>query len=89
MADVTIDPRYLTYDKDEVQRILDSVAVVDSTPKDESEYPVSSGGVKAELDKRPTNEELDEKLSVSTEARVRSIVTDYTPTAEEGPAEGE
>ena len=46
----TINPRYLTYNKDEVQEILDNVKEVDTAPTAGSQYPVSSDGVKTALE---------------------------------------
>lgn len=42
---MALTPRYLTFNKAEVQRILSSVEKVDREPKEDSPYPVSSGGV--------------------------------------------
>lgn len=90
MANSTnIDPRFLSYDKDEVERILDSVERIDEAPTAESKYPISSGGVKAALEIYPTKEEIDVRLNVATEENVRGIVTAYTPTTTEEPVEGE
>lgn len=50
MGTVNINPKYLTYSKDEVQNILDGVAKIDAAPKEGSNYPVSSAGVKEALD---------------------------------------
>lgn len=46
---VGIDPRYLSYSKDEVEAILNKVEKVDATPTPDSDYPVSSRGVFAAL----------------------------------------
>lgn len=46
---VDIDPRYLSYSKDEVEAILKQVEKVDAAPKPDSDYPVSSSGVFAAL----------------------------------------
>lgn len=82
---VTINKRYLTYNKAEAQDILDSVSQIDDTPTDGSQYPVKSGGVKAALDNYTTTSHLNELLAgkqdsmtVAQEADVRSIVTGYS-----------
>ena len=51
MADkANIDPRYLSYDKDEVEALLGKIENMDASPAKDSEHPVSSGGVYAALD---------------------------------------
>lgn len=53
MADnngTTIDPRYLSYDKDDVQSLLDKVNNADAEPTAESENMISSGAVAAALE---------------------------------------
>ncbi|MBQ9646169.1 MAG: hypothetical protein IJV24_07420 [Prevotella sp.] len=96
MADknVNINPRYLTYNKDEVQDILDGVKQVDEAPAADSKYPVSSGGVHKELRKYTNTEALTQLLAgkqdnigVANEADVRALVTDYSP--ETPPAQDE
>lgn len=84
MKDVNINPRYLTYNKDEVQTILSQVEHIDTTPTEDSSNPVTSGGVKNELDKYTTTEVLtallankQDALTVASEADVRSLVTEY------------
>jgi len=67
-ANKNINPRYLSFSTDEVQRILAGVEHIDEVPTDESEYPVMSKGVK---------EEIDNRLAVAKEEDVRSIVTNY------------
>lgn len=48
MADnVTVDPRYMSYNKDEMDRILASVEHIDETPTEGSDNVVKSGGVAA------------------------------------------
>ena len=45
--ETTVDPRYMSYDKDEMERILASVEHIDDTPTSESNNVVKSGGVAA------------------------------------------
>ena len=47
---MTLTPRYLTYNKAEVQRILSSVSQIDDEPDENSPYPMSSRGVYVALD---------------------------------------
>ena len=47
---VEINPKYMTYNKDQVQAILDAVATVEATLKSDSAYPIQSQAVKAALD---------------------------------------
>lgn len=42
---MTLTPRYLTFNKAEVQRILSSVKQIDREPNENSAYPISSGAV--------------------------------------------
>ncbi len=60
MSDVKVNSRYLSYNKDEVQSILDGVKTLDSTPTAASNNPVKSGGVAtAMLDKLEFTENAD------------------------------
>jgi len=60
MSDVKVNSRYLSYNKDEVQSILDGVKTLDSTPTESSNNPVKSGGVAtAMLDKLEFKENAD------------------------------
>lgn len=45
--ETTVDPRYMAYDKDEMDRILASVEHIDDTPTSGSNNVVKSGGVAA------------------------------------------
>lgn len=45
--ETTVDPRYMAYDKDEMDRILASVEHIDETPTEGSDNVVKSGGVAA------------------------------------------
>ena len=47
---VEINPKYLSYNKDEVQAILDAVQKVEATLKANSTYPIQSKAVKTALD---------------------------------------
>ena len=64
MADkVNIDPRYLKYStKDEVEALLEKVENPDTTPMDDSEALITSGGVKGALGSYVTSESLGETL---------------------------
>ena len=42
---ITLNPRYLTFNKAEVQRILSSVRRIDTEPTENNEYPITSGAV--------------------------------------------
>lgn len=64
MEQITINPRFLTYDKDKVQQILDSVAHIDDTPTPDSNYPVKSGAVAAAIAQTIT--EMTEALAQYT-----------------------
>lgn len=66
--DVTVSPRYLPYDKDDVERILGQVETLDDTPTEESENPVKSGGVAAaiaELNNTFTNYPTTEQMNTA------------------------
>ena len=71
--DVTIDPRYMTYDKDEVQALLDKVNNADAEPTPESGNMISSGAVAAALNGYATKGDVKE----STEQNVRNIVKNW------------
>ena len=70
MADdrTKVDPRYLSYDKQEVERILGSVEHIDSAPVPESTNPITSGAVAEALDN------VQEKLTTASEETCESIV---------------
>lgn len=79
MEQITINPRFLTYDKDKVQQILDSVAHIDDTPTPGSNYPVKSGAVAAAITQAiaamtealaqyTTTEQLNELLAAKQDA---------------------
>lgn len=79
MADVvTVDPRYLKYDKDDVERLLDKVNNADEEPTAESENMISSGAVHRALGNYASKEDLTE----ASEEEVRNIVKNWTPDAE-------
>lgn len=69
----SIDPRYLSYDKEEVENILKSVEHFDEQPEEESKNPVTSEGIKRTLAGYFTKEE------VASEEDVRSIVKNWQP----------
>lgn len=83
MEEVTIDPRYSKHNNQEIERILDSVATIDSTPAPESNNPISSGAVAAALG------HVAENLPEATEESVRDIVKNWTPDEEPEPEPGE
>ena len=72
---VKINPKYIPYSKDETQAILQGVEHIDQTPTEESNYPVSSGGVKAALDNHPTTEQMAAAIAplTVTEAQFNNI----------------
>lgn len=77
MADnVNIDPRYMRYDKADVERILGSVEHIDDTPMEESDNPVKSRGVAAAI------RQAIEGIPKASEEDVRSIVRDWAPKPE-------
>lgn len=47
---MTLIPKYLTYNKAEVQRILSSVSQIDDEPTEDSPYPISSGAAYVAID---------------------------------------
>lgn len=55
---VKINPKYIPYSKEETQAILEGVEHIDETPTEESNYPVSSGGVKTALNDHPTTAQM-------------------------------
>ena len=70
MADgrTNIDPRYLTYNTQEVERILGSVEHIDDEPVAGSANPITSGAVAEALDN------VQEKLTTASEETCESIV---------------
>ena len=83
MAEVTIDPRYSKHNNQEIERILDSVATIDSEPTPDSDNPISSGAVAAALG------HVAENLPEASEESVRDIVKNWTPDEEPEPEPGE
>jgi len=80
--EVNVDPRYLSYSKDEAQALLDKVNNADAQPTAESANMISSGAVAAALGNYDTKEEIDEKLTTATEQNIRNIVKNYDPNAQ-------
>lgn len=87
--EVTVDPRYMTYDKDEVQGLLDKVNNADTEPTAESENMISSGAVAKALGNYATTESVTESLAdkqdamdEASEEDIRDIVKNWTPDAE-------
>lgn len=90
MADnVTVDPRYMTYDKDDVQALLDKVNNADAEPTAESGNMISSGAVHEALGSYVAKEDL----KMASEEEVRGIVKNWSPNqepeSEPEPEEGE
>lgn len=89
MADkVTVDPRYLSYDKADVEELLGKVKNADAEPTAESKNMISSGAVAAALGNYSTTEQMNEALAgkmpatdIATEESVRAIVSGYNPDA--------
>lgn len=80
-----IDPRYLSYDKADVEALLQKVDNADSEPTKESENMIKSGAVHEALGNYPTKEEMAEATTVATEESVRGIVSNYNPEPEPEP----
>lgn len=76
--EVTVDSRYMTYNKDEIQGLLDKVHNADAEPTAESENMISSGAVAAALENYVAKEGLKE----ASEEDVRGIVQNWTPDTE-------
>lgn len=76
--EVTVDGRYMTYNKDEVQALLDKVHNADAEPTAESGNMISSGAVAAALENYVAKEDLKE----ASEEDVRGIVQNWAPDAE-------
>ena len=90
--EVQIDPRYLSYDKAEVEDLLGKVEHADAEPTAESENMISSGAVASALGNYSTTEQMNAALAskmdatdIATEESVRSIVSNYNPDAEPEP----
>lgn len=74
--DVNVDPRYLRYNKDDVERILGSVEAFDSVPIKNSNKPVKSGGIAKAI------EDAVDNIPMASEEGVRNIVKDWTSETE-------
>ena len=79
MADsnTTISSRYLSYNKTEVQALLDKVHNADAEPTAESGNMISSGAVHEALGNYASKKDLTE----ASEEEVRNIVKNWTPDA--------
>ena len=77
-----INPRYLSYSKDEVQAILDQVETLDDAPVAGSDNPVKSGGVAGAL-----GDYFNKETDIANEEDVRSIVSNYTPSPDSSDSE--
>lgn len=83
---VNYDPRYMKYDKEDVEALLDKVNGADDAPTADSENMIKSGAVHAALGNYPTKEEMNAALesahvdvSIADEEAVRGIVRNYIP----------
>lgn len=93
---VQLDPKYLSENKDEVERILASVKTIDAAPTAGSNNPVKSGGVAAALGDYNTKEEVTELLAgkqdTMTEApeeEIRGIVKNWSPDSHDDSSDSE
>lgn len=62
--EVNIDPRYMKYDKEDVEALLEKVENADSAPTADSENMITSGAVKAALDEKADYEENSDPMSL-------------------------
>ena len=92
--EVKIDPRYLSYDKAEVEELLGKVDHADDAPTAESENMIKSGAVAASLGNYSTTEQMNEalagkmdKMDIATEHNVRNIVSHYVPDTDSSDSE--
>lgn len=69
--EVTVDPRYMKYDKDEMDSILASVEHFDNSPTENSDNPVKSGGVATAIKQAVQN------IPKASEENVRNIVKNW------------
>jgi hypothetical protein len=84
--EVTVDPRYLSYDKAEVEELLGKVDNADAEPTEDSTNMISSGAVHEALGNYVAKEDLNE----APEEEVRNIVKNWEPQVEPEPEpEGE
>lgn len=83
--ETTINPRYLTYNKDKVQALLDKVDNADAEPTAGSGNMISSGAVHEALGSYVAKEDL----KVASEENVRDIVKNWNPDQEPEPEEEE
>ena len=75
---VNYDPRYLSYDKAEVEELLGKVDNADSAPTADSENMIKSGAVKAALDNYSTTEQMNTKLEdYETKEALAETLEDY------------
>lgn len=87
--EVTVDPRYLSYDKAEVEDLLGKVEHADAEPTAESGNMISSGAVHEALGNYNTKEEIDEMLTTANEESIRNIVKNWEPAPEPEEESGE
>ena len=76
--EVTVEGRYMKYNKAEVEELLDKVHDADAEPTAESENMISSGAVREALGNYATKEDL----KVASEEAVRGIVKNWSPDQE-------
>ena len=79
--EVNVESRYLSYDKADVETLLDKVNNADAEPTAESENMISSGAVHEALGSYVAKEDL----KVASEEAVRGIVKNWSPDAEPEP----
>ena len=79
--EVQIDPRYLSYDKADVEELLGKVDNADAEPTAESENMISSGAVHAALGGYPTKTEMNTALGdYETKEALNETLGDYSTT---------
>ena len=78
---VNVDPRYLSYDKADVEALLSKVDNADSVPTAESENMISSGAVAASLGNYSTTEQMNTALGdYETKEALAETLGDYSTT---------
>ena len=76
--EVTIDPRYLSYDKADVEELLGKVDHADDAPTADSENMIKSGAVAAALGNYSTTEQMNTKLEdYETKEALAETLNDY------------
>lgn len=79
--EVNIDPRYLSYDKEDVEALLEKVENPDTTPTEDSDALITSGGVKGALGSYVTSEAMNTALGeYETKEALNETLGDYSTT---------